>query len=185
MRVVLAPAAEGPAGVVPDVKGGTFGRGAHVHVDRACLEQACRRGFPRAFKREVRADAAALSSAIATAGERRIQGLLSGGLRSGVVVCGADPVVEALRGGGVRLVIVAADASAAASRAEVQRAVAEGRALVYGDRRRLAEAVGRRGDEIRDGVAVVAVTSEALASEVRRAWSCAMGSASQSRENAE
>ncbi len=176
VRLVLAesPAgAGGPARVVPDAKGGSFGRGAHVHASASCLVQASRRGLSRAFRREVRADAAELATAIRQAFERRLAGLLSGGVRAGLVVAGADPVVEALREGRAVLVVVSADAAAAASRSEVQRAVAEGRALVYGDRVRLAEAIGRSGDRTREGVAIVAVCDPALAAEIRRAWLCA------------
>lgn len=176
VRLVLADAssaAGGSARVVPDAKGGSFGRGAHVHVSAGCLGQASRRGLSRAFKREVRAEVSALANDIRQAFERRLEGLLSGGVRAGLVVAGADPVVDALREGRAVLVVVAGDAAAAASRGEVQRAVAEGRALVYGDRVRLAEAIGRSGDRTREGVAILAVCDHALATEVRRAWLCA------------
>jgi predicted RNA-binding protein YlxR (DUF448 family) len=190
VRLVLD---EVSSGVVPDAKGGGFGRGAHVHASPTCLEVACKKGLPRAFKREVKADPAALALAIREAFGRRIDGLLSGGNRAGLVAVGTDAVLDALRGGSARVVLVAADAAAAASRMEVQRALGEGRALVFGDRMRLAAAVGRRGDAAREGVAVLAVTGDSLAAEIKRAWLCGgsggtgavPGAKRTSRENAE
>jgi hypothetical protein len=40
---------------------------------------------------------------------------------------------------------------------------------------KLAEAVGRVGAQAREGVAIVAITDQALAGEVRRAWLCVQG----------
>lgn len=187
VRVVL-----GDKSVVPDAKGGGFGRGAHVHATAACLEIACKKGFPRSFKQEVRADVASLATAIAEAHDRRIEGLLMGGLRGGHVIYGTDKVVEALRMGEAKLVLLAADAAAAAARNEVKVATGEGRALVWhGDRMRLGAALGRHGDAARDGVAICAVTSAQLAAEVRKCWLVAGSSRSAvanvpgRRENAE
>ncbi len=187
VRVVL-----GDKTVVPDAKGGSFGRGAHVHATRECLEVACKKGLPRAFKQEVRADVASLATAIADAHDRRIEGLLMGGLRGGHVIYGTDKVVEALRAGEAKLVLLAADAAAAAARNDVRLATGEGRALVWhGDRMRLGAALGRRGEAAREGVAICAVTSSQLAAEVRKCWLIAGSSRSAVatspglRENAE
>jgi predicted RNA-binding protein YlxR (DUF448 family)/ribosomal protein L30E len=187
VRVVL-----GDKTVVPDAKGGGFGRGAHVHAEKSCLEVACKKGFPRTFKQEVRADVASLATAIAEAHDRRIEGLLIGGLRGGHVIYGTDKVVEGLRAGEAKLVLLAADAAAAAERNDVRLATGEGRALVWhGDRMRLGAALGRRGDAARDGVAICAVTSAQLAAEVRKCWLIAGSSRSAVantpglRENAE
>lgn len=180
--------------VVPDAKGGSFGRGAHVHASPTCLEQACKKGLPRAFKRDIKADPKALATAIADAFGRRLDGLISGGKRSGLVAVGTDAVIDSVRDRSAFLVLVAADATAAASRNEVRRAIEDGRGLVFGDRMRLAAAVGRRGDAAREGVAVLAITGESLAQEIKRAWLCAGGSGGTgavpgakrtSRENAE
>jgi len=181
--------------VVPDAKGGSFGRGAHVHATRECLEIACKKGFPRAFKREIHADVASLASAIADAHDRRIEGLLMGGLRGGHVIYGTDKVVEGLRARGpgeAKLVLLAADAASAAARNDVRLATGEGRALVWhGDRMRLGAALGRRGDAAREGVAICAVTSSQLAAEVRKCWliagssRSAVGTDPGRRENAE
>ncbi len=169
VRLVLAETPDGKASVVPDAKGGSFGRGAHVHANAACLELATKRGLSRAYKREVRADADELAAAIATAYERRVAGLLSGSARAGHVVIGTDAVVEALRTGRVALTLIAGDAAAAAERTEVRRLIAEGRSLPYLDRVRLAESLGRHGERVREGVAVIAIVDEALAIQVRRA----------------
>lgn len=187
VRVVL-----GDQTVVPDAKGGSFGRGAHVHATRSCLEVACKKGFPRTFKQNVRADVTSLATAIAEAHDRRLEGLLSGGLRGGHVIYGTDKVVEALRAGEAKLVVLAADATAAAERNEVKTATGEGRTIVWhGNRMRLAAAVGRRGDAAREGVAICAVTSAELGAEVRKCWLIAGSSRSAvasnpgPRENAE
>jgi predicted RNA-binding protein YlxR (DUF448 family)/ribosomal protein L30E len=187
VRVVL-----GDKAVVPDAKGGSFGRGAHVHAERTCLEVACRKGFPRSFKQEVRADVASLATAIAEAHDRRLEGLLMGGLRGGHVVYGTDKVVDALRAGEARVVVLAADATAAAARNEVKTATGQGLTLVWsGDRMRLGAALGRRGDAARDGVAICAVTSNELGAEIRKCWLIAASSRSAvasepgRRENAE
>ncbi len=181
VRLVLN---EADGTVVADAKGGSFGRGAHVHANRACLELAAKKGLPRAFKREMRVDVDAVLRQIGDAFERRIEGLLSGGVRGGHVVYGTDKVVDALRAGEARVVLLAADARTAAARNEVKMATGEGMVLVLrGDRMRLAGALGRHGDVAREGVAICAVTSEPLAAEVRRAWLMAGGTAQV--ENAE
>lgn len=157
--------------VVADARGGSFGRGAHAHNTRACLEGAAKKGLPRAFKREMKVNVDALQAQIEGAYNRRIDGLLSGGVRGGHVAFGTDKVVEAIRSGRAKLVLLAADARTAAERNEVRQMTGEGRSLVLsGDRMRLASALGRHGDQAREGVAICAVTSESLAAEVRRAW---------------
>jgi predicted RNA-binding protein YlxR (DUF448 family)/ribosomal protein L30E len=181
VRLVLN---EAESTVVVDAKGGSFGRGAHVHADRACLEGAAKKGLPRAFKREMRVDVDAVLEQIGLAYDRRIEGLLSGGVRGGHIVFGTDKVVEALRMGTAKLVVLAADARTAAERNEVRQATGEGRALVLrGDRMRLAAALGRHGDAAREGVAICAVTSEPLAAEVRRAWLTAGGTGRVARDS--
>jgi predicted RNA-binding protein YlxR (DUF448 family)/ribosomal protein L7Ae-like RNA K-turn-binding protein len=184
VRLVLVPGAtvggergeRPPAdGVVPDAKGGTFGRGAHVHPSQTCLANACRKGLARAFKREVRADVAQLSKAIGEAYGRRVEGLLSGGTRAGLVAIGTDAVAESVASGAAELVVLAADATAAAQRSAVQKMTGLGKTLVFADKARLARALGRPVTEQRDGVAVCSVTNLALATSVRRAWLCAVG----------
>lgn len=173
VRVVLVEGA--PATVLVDAKGGSFGRGAHVHPRVKCLEAACRRGLSRAFKREVRADVATLVGQIRAAYGKRLEGLLAGGVRSGHVVAGADEVAELGAAGRLLLVVLAADAAAAAQLSVVRRATGDGNALVYGDKLRLARVVGRRAGEEREGVGVLGVGDAGLARAIRDAWSCAVG----------
>ncbi|MEO7092531.1 MAG: YlxR family protein [Polyangiales bacterium] len=170
---------EGPCTVVPDAKGGGFGRGAHVHPAVDCVATACKRGLSRSFKREVRADEAELARSISIAFTRRLEGLLLGGVRGGHVAIGTDAVAESVVAGKAEVIVLAADATAAAQRSAVQRMTAAGKTLVFGDKLRLARALLKahtvaEGSE-RDGVAVCSVTNVALASAVRRAWLCAVG----------
>lgn len=177
VRLVLVETEE-VASVVPDAKGGSFGRGAHVHPVRKCIDLACQRGLPRSFKRSIRITSQQLVMDIAVAFSRRLDGLLSGGVRGGHVAVGTDAVTEAWQSGRAHAVILAANATAAAQRSSVQRATAEGKTLVFGDKLRLARAIGRKAGDERDGVAVCAITDAALALAVRRAWLCAVSLAS-------
>jgi predicted RNA-binding protein YlxR (DUF448 family) len=182
VRVVLVapPGAEsGPASVVVDAKGGSFGRGAHVHPTAACVDKAAKRGFSRAFKREVRVEAAALIAGIAEAYGKRLEGLLSGGVRGKHVVFGSDEVAETWRAGKVHLMVLAADATSAAARSVVKQATGEGKVLVFGDKLRLARTLGRRPGQEREGIGVCAVTDAGLAAAIREAWLCAVGLARQ------
>ncbi|GAC1351304.1 MAG: hypothetical protein NVSMB1_03030 [Polyangiales bacterium] len=175
IRLVLIESPDGSCSIAPDAKGGAFGRGAHVHPCRECLERGCQRGLSRAFRRDLRADPVALASTIARAFDRRLCGLISGGVRGGLLAVGTDAVADALRAGRAHLILLAADATAAAERTAVQQATERGIVLVYGDKLQLARAIGRAPLETRDGVAVLAVTDMALAAAIRRAWLCAVG----------
>ncbi len=176
VRVVLVtPPDGGPASVVVDAKGGAFGRGAHVHPTLKCLEGATRRGFARAFKREVRIELATLLAGIVEAYTKRLDGLLAGGVRGGHVILGTDDVVEAWHGGHVQLMVLAADAAAAANVGVVRHATGEGKVLVYGDKLRLARTLGRRPGEEREGIGVCAIMDAGLAAAIREAWLCAVG----------
>jgi ribosomal protein L7Ae-like RNA K-turn-binding protein len=125
------------------------------------------------LRAELRVDARALATKIEAAYARRIAGLLSGGLRGGEVVFGTDAVTECCKDGRAKLVVLAADASSAAKRSEIARATAQGLTIVFGDKRSLAAALGRKDDPARD--AVVAVTNAQLAEAMRVAWSCIAG----------
>jgi len=175
VRLVLVPSGDAHS-VAPDAKGGGFGRGAHVHPSRECFEKACQRGLSRAFKCEVRADAQAVMRDVSIAYTRRLEGLLSGGVRGRHIAIGTDAVAEAALGSRMHVVVLAADATAAAERTVVKRATAEGKTLVFGDKQILARALGKvRPGEERAGVGVCAVTDAALAASIRRAWMCAVG----------
>jgi hypothetical protein len=175
LRVVLGPrvSSNGPSsntreagkyGVAADVAGSAFGRGAHVHANPACLAKACRGGFSRAFRCEVVADAAVLARDVATSIDRRVEGLLLGARRAGMLAFGED-AREAVQKG-APLALVACDAGASAGRA-VAQAVTEGRAVAWRTKATLG-ALFARGE-----VALIAVRHEAVANEIRRARSLA------------
>ena len=161
VRLILGPGGE----IAVDPKGGGFGRGAHVHARRACLERAVRSGLPRVTKGKAhvvcdlgaspptRPDSPAppagesdksealstdsLARAIQRSMDRRIEGLLRAAVRSRQVARGADAVTGACRRDEAELVLVACDAAAAADLTEVRRAVSEGRAVAWGTKERL------------------------------------------------
>jgi len=172
VRLVLSPREGAAATVVVDAKDGAFGRGAHVHPSPRCVAQ-CERGLARNFKQAVEVDAIDLGRSIASAFSRRLEGLLSGGMRAGHVAVGGDSVEESLREGRAKLVLLAADAVDAKKRAPSD-------ALVWGDKLRLARALGRKPGDEGAGVGVCSITNVALATAVRRAWLCAAGLANTS-----
>lgn len=148
VRLILGPGGE----IVVDSGRGGFGRGAHVHARRSCVERAARSGLLRATKGAARSILSAedgqdekgealstdsLARAIQHSMDRRIEGLLAAAIRSRQVACGADGVTGACRRGDAWLVVVACDAAAAADLTEVRRAVAEGRAVAWGTKERL------------------------------------------------
>jgi predicted RNA-binding protein YlxR (DUF448 family) len=151
-------------GVAVDVAGSAFGRGAHIHATRECLVKACRGGLSRAFRCEVVADASVLASDVVAGMDRRVEGLLLGARRAGILAFGED-AREAVQNG-APLVVIACDAGASAGRA-VAQAVAEGRALVWRTKATLGALFAR------SEVAMVAIRHEGVASEIRRARSLA------------
>ncbi len=169
-RVVLGPASSSSGrgacarGVAVDVAGSAFGRGAHIHADPACLAKACRGGLSRAFRCEVVADATVLASDVARGVDRRVEGLLLGARRAGMVALGED-AREAVQKG-APLVIVASDAGASAARS-VGHAVAEGRAVAWRTKAALGTLFAR------NEVALVAIRHEGVASEILWARSLA------------
>jgi predicted RNA-binding protein YlxR (DUF448 family) len=154
VRLVLADDGE----VAFDLAGGAFGRGAHVHARPACLEKAPR-GLSRAFKQEVRADARAVGEALVAACDRRAAGLVMAARRTGALAVGADASLEAVRRG-APLVVVAVDAGTVAARREVERAVAEGRAVAWKTKSDLGAWIGE------DSVAMLAVRHAGIAGEL-------------------
>jgi predicted RNA-binding protein YlxR (DUF448 family)/ribosomal protein L30E len=142
-----------------DLAGGSFGRGAHVHGAMPCIDKAMKAGFARVFKGTVTADPP-LPTQIVAAADRRIEGLLSGARRAGQLTVGGDAVVEALKEGRASLVVVARDAAAAAKLTEVERAIAAGKAIAFGEKQRLGSLMNR------DEVAVLAVLHSGVAGAV-------------------
>lgn len=151
-RVVRGPGGE----LAVDLAGGAFGRGAHVHP--ACIDAACKGGFARALRAAVRADAGELRAQLREAVTRRVAGLLLGARRARAVAVGADAACEALRAGA--FAVVARDAGSVAQKDEVTRAVAEGRAVSFGDKATLGALMGQTE------IAVVALTRAEFARAV-------------------
>jgi len=160
LRVVADPSrGEDATPLAVDIAGGAFGRGAHVHGTVACVERAMKSGFARVFKAKVTADPP-LPTQIVAAADRRIEGLLSGARRAGQLAVGGDAVVEAAKEGRAELLVVARDAAAAAKLAEVERAIASGKAIAFGEKKRLGSLMNR------DEVAVLAVLHSGVAEAV-------------------
>lgn len=166
VRLVVSPEGE----VAVDLAGGTFGRGAHVHVSPRCLAGAPR-GLARSFKRPIAEAANELARTIVQAIDRRAQGLLASAARAKRVQIGADLAGSAYESGKADLLVVARDAAAGAQTGPVRRAIAAGDAVAWGTKADLGALVGK------SEVAVLGVSSEriavALASVVRMASSVA------------
>ena len=217
IRFILGPQGQ----LAVDARGGGFGRGAHVHLRRGCLERAVSKGFARAAKgrvsTEVWSDPAllfddaegvelttdgreplsvpALGRAIQAAMNRRIVGLLSAARRGRHLARGADAVTGAWQRGEARLVVVARDAAASATLSCVRQAISEGRALAWSTRGDLAaileprssgalvsplapaeDAVATSASAVA-GVAIIAITSDAIALALRDAVQMEMAAA--------
>lgn len=164
VHLVFVPADvdAGEMGVVVDLigRGQRAGRGAWVHARRPCLDKAAAKGLARAAKARVRADATALSEQIAAQADRRTVSLLAAAHRAGKLAVGSTAVSEATT---PVMLLVAADAAAAAKLPAVRVALREGRALAWGDKQRLGEALGR------NEVAVVAILDDGLAEAIHHA----------------
>jgi predicted RNA-binding protein YlxR (DUF448 family) len=152
VRLVLGPAGE----IAVDAAGGAFGRGAHVHASRACIEKACKGGLSLAFKRDVKADPKDLAASIRGAFERRAVGLILGARRAGHLSIGSNEVTAS-----APFVVVAADAGSIAEKFE--RAINEGRAAVFGTKAALGKMFGS-GE-----TAVFAVNHEGVARALQEA----------------
>ncbi len=159
VRFVLGPDGE----VVPDVAGGAFGRGAWLHPRTACLEGAARGGLAKSFRSPIAVSAKDLASLLASAADRRVEGLLSSARRARQLAIGSEAVKEALADGSALRVVVATDARAAAGTPWVEQAVRAGRARAWGSKNAIGRAVGR------SEVGVVAVLDEGLADALSKA----------------
>jgi predicted RNA-binding protein YlxR (DUF448 family) len=164
VRLVVSPEGE----IAVDLAGGTFGRGAHVHVSPRCLAGAPR-GLSRSFKRPIAATSSALASAIAQAADRRARGLLASAARSKRVEIGADFAGKAFESGKLSLLVVARDAAAGAQTGPVLRAIAAGGAVAWGTKAELGALVGR------SEVAVLGIGSERIAVALKTAVRMASG----------
>ena len=159
VRIVLGP----DGGLLPDLGGGAFGRGAWVHVSPSCFKKAAQRGFARSFRTAVDCDLPVLFALLADGADRRIAGLLSAAVSARHAATGADAAKDAVIGGKSELCIVARDAAATATLDYVQRCIADGRAIAWGTKQILGLACGR------DEIAIVALLDNRLGREIRRA----------------
>jgi predicted RNA-binding protein YlxR (DUF448 family) len=160
-----------------DLRGGSFGRGAHVHARIGCLSRAPR-GIARAFRRDLGVDAAELGRRLVLACDRRMAGLLIAARRMASVTAGTAASLEAMRHG-APLAIVAVDAGAIASSTEVASAVAAGRAIAWRNKCELGGLLGEQA------VAICAVRNEAIAAELKKMSAVASAGASAIREGGE
>jgi predicted RNA-binding protein YlxR (DUF448 family)/ribosomal protein L30E len=163
VRLVLGP----DGSLFADPRGGSIGRGAWVHVRSDCVVRGVPRGVARALKATVRATPDEVALALAAAGKRRLLALLGQAFSARKAAAGATAVSEAWEGGGVKLVIVASDARAAAHLAIVDAAQGKGRALVAGTKAEIGRALGR------PETGVVAILDEGLAQAIRSAQALA------------
>ena len=155
MRLVLGPEGE----VAVDLGGGSFGRGAHVHAQTDCIAKACKGGIARSFKTKVKISAAELAEQLVAACDRRMTGLLVAARRLNALAIGADAACKALDDGALA-VLVASDAGNVAKKMSISHAVAEGRAVCWGNKSGLGALLGR------DEVAVCAVRDARIAKEL-------------------
>jgi predicted RNA-binding protein YlxR (DUF448 family) len=125
VRLVLGPSGE----IVVDAAGG-----AHVHA--SCLEKACKGGLSRAFKKEVKCTTKELAANVRDAFERRAVGIIVGARRAGHLSIGGNEV-EAK----APFIVLAADAGSIAGKFD--RAIAEGRGVVFGTKAELGKMFGR------------------------------------------
>jgi predicted RNA-binding protein YlxR (DUF448 family) len=181
VRLVLGAGGE----VSVDEKGGS-GRGAHVHARRSCVERAAPGGLLRATKGRARAvveprtgasqplAAAALVQAIAAVMDRRVEKLLRAAHRSRQLSVFCSPASTTT--GEAPLLVVACDAPSAAEAPEVRTAIAEGRAVAWGNKQALGDiqhpsqnGVPSRGPAKDAEVDAIAVSSARVGAAVRRA----------------
>ena len=184
VRLIISPEGE----VAFDVRGGGFGRGAHVHPRPECLQKAVDRGLARSAKVKINTlvteagelvplTRGALAEAIQRSTNRRIEGLLISAKRSRRLAVGADAVRSAWARGDAQLILVARDAAAAADLGEVRQAITEGRGVAWGDKVRIATLVHgpARTEGHRVGVGVIAVSSRTIAAALLEAVHVADG----------
>lgn len=166
VRVVLGVQTQTQgATLAVDLADSRFGRGAHVHASRECVQKALRGGFAKVFKCKVEGTVESFGEQITIAADRRIDGLLTGARRGKHAISGADVVRASYREGNAVLLVVACDAAAAAKLPEVQDAISQGKAIAWGNKQRLGAIFGR------DEVAVCAVLHEGVARAIGRARS--------------
>ena len=155
VRFAIAPH---PPFIAPDPARKLGGRGASVHPRRACLKRAIERGgFSRAARRSISLDVDQVASMLAAHYEQRADSLLVSAHRRRLLALGTDAVREAMRAGGISLLVVANDA--AGRRQEIETAAARlgHRCAVHGDKAKLGRLLGK------SEVGVVALLDDGIA----------------------
>lgn len=132
-----------------------------MHARPKCVQNACARGFSRAFKQALVLDVEVFYGRLRDVAERQLEGLVLAAWRSRRLVYGGDAVKEALPQ--ATLGVLATDARAVAKETFVQEAAQNGKMLVWSSKFQLGKWLGR------SEVGVMAVMDSAIAQAMRRA----------------
>lgn len=161
LRFVLDP----DSVVTPDLAAKLPGRGVYTCFSRSCLEAAVKkRQFGRGFKCEVKTPAFEdLAAEVEKLAAVRAVSMLAMANKAGLVVSGSEKVMDALRKGGVALLILAGDISDD-SAAKFRALAGKGnvRVFSFADKDQLGATLGK---DIRSAAAVL---SGALAENLCR-----------------
>lgn len=174
LRFVLDPDGQ----VTPDVAGKLPGRGAYTCVNSSCLAAAVKKKqFSRGFKTEVKTPSVEeLSADVARLVAIRVTAALAMANKAGRVVSGSEKVMDALRKGGVALLILAADISedsAAKFRALAGKSSVQ--IFSFADKDQLGATLGK---EIRSAAALLpGALADNLCRELTRYWNFFEGGA--------
>lgn len=143
-------------GVIPDLRGTAFGRGAWLHPRKACLSRFVP-ALSRSFRATVTTTEHQAVELLRIAADKRVRELLGAARRQRKLELGSAAVEDALGKDQARAVLVARDARAAAELPGVRRAVASGLAAAWGSKESLGQIAGR------PEVGVLAILDERLA----------------------
>lgn len=174
LRFVLDP--EG--GLFPDVSRKLPGRGAYTCFSATCLDAALKKKqFGRSFKQEVRIPSSPeLTALIVRLLEDRIISTLALANKAGKAVSGSDTVMETLKKGSAKILILAEDISvesAAKFTAVAQKTGVE--MYRFSIKERLGSPLGK---DIRTAVAVQKSSfAESLQTDLKRYWNFFEGGA--------
>jgi ribosomal protein L7Ae-like RNA K-turn-binding protein len=150
-------------GLVVDLAGRSFGRGAWVHPRTDCIDRAARGGVDKSFKGPVtEGDTSAVFDRVRDAANRRVEALIASAGRSGNAVSGSDVARAAVEEGRAQLLVVAEDARAAAQATFVTRVAAAGKVVTWGTKETLGRATGR------PDTAIVAISDRGLSDAIVR-----------------
>ena len=162
VRMVLLP--EGGVGF--DLAGGAVGRGAWVHPTATCLLRAAK-GSVRSLRGGTSPNGGLpttddLMLSLARAATRRAEGLIQAARRTRNLLVGGEACQRSFTQGNARLVVLAADALAAAKQAWISEATTQGLVVVWSTKAQLGALVGR------EELAVMVVTEDGLARNLLR-----------------